>query len=70
MQRTLDVLKAKNNLKVTRVNFMGMSLGALEGAYLSLLDGAEDGSGSRGISSSTRPSTSPPSSSSSTSGIR
>ena len=41
MQRTLDVLKAKNNLKVTRVNFMGMSLGALEGAYLSLLDGAE-----------------------------
>jgi pimeloyl-ACP methyl ester carboxylesterase len=41
MQRTLDVLKAKNHLKVTRVNFMGMSLGALEGAYLSLLDGAE-----------------------------
>ncbi|HEX6776452.1 MAG TPA: hypothetical protein VF238_11415 [Methylomirabilota bacterium] len=40
MQRTLDVLKAKNRLKVTRVNFMGMSLGALEGAYLSLLDGA------------------------------
>jgi len=41
MQRTLDVLKAKNHLKVTRINFMGMSLGALEGAYLSLLDGAE-----------------------------
>ena len=38
---TLNVLKAKNHLKVTRVNFMGMSLGALEGAYLSLLDGAE-----------------------------
>ena len=41
MQRTLDVLKARHRLKVTRINFMGMSLGALEGAYLSVLDSAE-----------------------------
>jgi hypothetical protein len=41
MQRTLDVLKARHNIKVTRINLMGMSLGALEGAYVSVLDNAE-----------------------------
>lgn len=41
MQRTLAVLKASHGVKITRITFMGMSLGALEGAYLSLLDGAD-----------------------------
>ncbi len=45
MQRTLDVLKARHHLKVTRINLMGMSLGALEGAYVSVLDNAERGIG-------------------------
>lgn len=42
MQKTLAVLQARYGVKVTGLNFMGMSLGALEGAYLSVID-AEEG---------------------------
>lgn len=38
MQTTLAVLKARSGLKITRIDFMGASLGALEGAYLSVID--------------------------------
>jgi pimeloyl-ACP methyl ester carboxylesterase len=41
MQKTLEVLKSRSGLRITRVNFMGVSLGALEGAYLSVLDAKE-----------------------------
>jgi hypothetical protein len=41
MQRILAVLHAQYDIKITRTNFMGMSLGALEGAYLSLIDADE-----------------------------
>jgi hypothetical protein len=42
MQKILDVLRARYTVKITRVDFMGVSLGALEGAYLSVID-AEEG---------------------------
>jgi hypothetical protein len=42
MQRTLWVLRTRYNVKITGINFMGVSLGALEGAYLSVID-AEEG---------------------------
>jgi hypothetical protein len=42
MQKTLAVFQTQYGVKVTGINFMGMSLGALEGAYLSLID-AEEG---------------------------
>lgn len=38
MQRTMTVLETCYGVKPTRITFMGASLGALEGAYLSLLD--------------------------------
>jgi pimeloyl-ACP methyl ester carboxylesterase len=41
MQKTLPVLRGRYNLKITGVNFIGVSLGALEGAYLSLIDADE-----------------------------
>jgi len=41
MQKTLPVLRGRYSLKITGVNFMGVSLGALEGAYLSLIDADE-----------------------------
>ena len=41
MQRTLEVLRARHEVQVKGVSFMGASLGALEGAYLSVLDGEE-----------------------------
>jgi hypothetical protein len=41
MQKTLEVLKTQHGLRITRVDFMGVSLGALEGAYLSVLDAKE-----------------------------
>lgn len=41
MQQTLAVLRAKHGVEATSVHFMGVSLGALEGAYLSVLDGDE-----------------------------
>jgi len=40
MQSTLSVLRARG-VEVTGVDFMGASLGALEGAYLSVLDAQE-----------------------------
>jgi acetyl esterase/lipase len=40
MQRTLALLR-KQGVKITRVHFMGASLGALEGAYLSVIDADE-----------------------------
>jgi hypothetical protein len=41
MQKTLGVLKNRYNVKVTAISFMGASLGALEGAYLSVIDAGE-----------------------------
>jgi hypothetical protein len=41
MQRTLSALRTRYGVKVTDVNFMGASLGALEGAYLSLIEREE-----------------------------
>ncbi len=41
MQKTLEVLKSRSGLRITRIGFMGVSLGALEGAYLSVLDAKE-----------------------------
>jgi hypothetical protein len=41
MQRTLALLRTRYGMKVTTVNFMGASLGALEGAYLSAIDADE-----------------------------
>jgi pimeloyl-ACP methyl ester carboxylesterase len=41
MQKTLEVLKTRSSLRITRIVFMGVSLGALEGAYLSVLDAKE-----------------------------
>jgi predicted alpha/beta-fold hydrolase len=42
MQKSLAVLRDRYNVKITGINFMGVSLGALEGAYLSVID-ADDG---------------------------
>jgi len=42
MQQTLRVLNTRYDVRITGVNFLGASLGALEGAYLSVLD-AEEG---------------------------
>lgn len=41
MQRTLEVLRKRHGVEVSGVSFMGVSLGALEGAYLSVIDGEE-----------------------------
>ena len=41
MQKTLTVLRDQHSLKPTSINFMAVSLGALEGAYLSVLDADE-----------------------------
>ncbi len=41
MQKTLEVLKTRRSLRITRIDFMGVSLGALEGAYVSVLDAKE-----------------------------
>ena len=41
MQRTLLLIEGRYGVKVTRTFFMGASLGALEGAYLSVLDGEQ-----------------------------
>jgi hypothetical protein len=38
MQRTLHIIKGRYGVKVAGVRFMGASLGALEGAYLSVID--------------------------------
>jgi len=41
MQQTLAVLRAQYRVTTTRIAFLGASLGALEGAYLSVLDASE-----------------------------
>lgn len=41
MQKSLSVLRDRYNVKITGINFMGVSLGALEGAYLSVIDAEE-----------------------------
>jgi hypothetical protein len=41
MQRTLEVLRTRYNVTTTGIRFMGASLGALEGAYLSVIDAEE-----------------------------
>jgi pimeloyl-ACP methyl ester carboxylesterase len=42
MQHTLATLKDGYDLRITTIDFMGVSLGALEGAYLSVIE-AEEG---------------------------
>jgi hypothetical protein len=41
MQATLALLRSRHGVEVTGIDFMGASLGALEGAYLSVLDADE-----------------------------
>jgi hypothetical protein len=41
MQKTLTVLRARQDVKITVINFMAVSLGGLEGAYLSVIDADE-----------------------------
>jgi hypothetical protein len=41
MEKSLSVLKNRYNVQITEINFMGLSLGALEGAYLSVIDAQE-----------------------------
>jgi predicted alpha/beta-fold hydrolase len=41
MQKTLTALRSKYSIKATSINFVGVSLGALEGAYLSVIDDEE-----------------------------
>jgi len=41
MQKTLTVLRSRYDVKIRSINFIGVSLGALEGAYLSVIDADE-----------------------------
>ena len=41
MQKTVSFLKDQQDIKLTEIDFIGASLGALEGAHLSVIDGAE-----------------------------
>jgi hypothetical protein len=41
MQKTLTTLRNRYDVKTTAINFMAVSLGALEGAYLSVIDADE-----------------------------
>jgi hypothetical protein len=41
MQKSLPLLKDQHDVRITKIDFVGLSLGALEGAYLSVLDSAE-----------------------------
>ena len=41
MQKTLTVLRDRHDVKTTVINFMAVSLGGLEGAYLSVIDADE-----------------------------
>jgi hypothetical protein len=38
MQKCLGILRSQYQVEITRINFLGLSLGALEGAYLSVID--------------------------------
>jgi hypothetical protein len=42
MQTTLRVLNARHKVTITAINFLGVSLGALEGAHLSVIDADEE----------------------------
>jgi len=41
LQKSLSTLRDRYNVKIAAINFMGVSLGALEGAYLSVIDADE-----------------------------
>jgi len=41
MQKSLAILKDQHDVRITKIDFVGLSLGALEGAYLSVLDSDE-----------------------------
>src|ERR1044071_827315 len=41
MQKTLSIVKERYDLKITAINLVGVSLGALQGAYLSVVDDDE-----------------------------
>ena len=41
MQKTLTSLRTRHDLNATAIHFLGISLGALEGAYLSVIDAEE-----------------------------
>jgi predicted alpha/beta-fold hydrolase len=41
MQKSLSTLRDRYDVKITAINYMGVSLGALEGAYLSVIDADE-----------------------------
>jgi hypothetical protein len=41
MQKSLPILKDGYNVRITAIDFIGVSLGALEGAYLSVIDDEE-----------------------------
>jgi len=41
MQRTLEMLKDRYDLRITKIDFMGLSLGGLEGAFLSVIEADE-----------------------------
>jgi len=41
MQKTLTILRDRHDVKTTAINFMAVSLGGLEGAYLSVIDADE-----------------------------
>jgi len=41
MQKTLTALRSRHAVKATSINFIGVSLGALEGAYISVIDADE-----------------------------
>jgi hypothetical protein len=41
MQKSLSILKDRHDVRITKIDFVGLSLGALEGAYLSVLDSDE-----------------------------
>jgi hypothetical protein len=41
MQKSLPILKDEYNVRITAIDFIGVSLGALEGAYLSVIDDEE-----------------------------
>ncbi|MGH7824742.1 MAG: hypothetical protein ACREQ7_06155 [Candidatus Binatia bacterium] len=41
MQKCLSTLRDRHDVKITAINFMGVSLGAFEGAYLSVIDADE-----------------------------
>ena len=41
MQKSLSILRDRHKVKFTQIDFVGVSLGALEGAYLSVIDEQE-----------------------------